>query len=420
MKMNIKVTPSSLAGSVRVPSSKSIAHRMITAAALADGTTVIENVSLSRDIEATCKVVSAFGAEVSISGSTVTVKGISSPAKSCTADCGESGSTLRFCIPVASALGITATFNGSGRLPSRPITPYIRELSAHGITFDCLNSMPFTVSGRLSGGSYNIEGDISSQFITGLLLALPLLSEDSTIALTSPLQSKPYVDITIDVLSRFGIEIRETEDGYSIKGGQKYVSPHTLSVEGDYSQAAFFYVANALGAKINIANLTDENYINSPQGDRKILEIIGNAVYNDNGISKISGFDCDVSQIPDLVPALAVLASFADSECTLYNASRLAIKESNRLTATADMLNALGGCVTPQSDKLIIKPVKRLNGGTIDSVNDHRIAMAAAIASCGCEHDVIIRGADAVSKSYPSFFDDFTMLGGKTDVINLE
>ena len=216
--MDIRITPSKLNGTVSVPSSKSITHRMLICAGLADGISVIRNISFSKDIYATINAMKALGAEFEINEGSVTVTGIGrKSAENAVIDCCESGSTLRFMIPVAAVLGTAAEFRGQGRLPKRPITPYIREMSDKGIIFNYDNTMPFSISGKLKGGKYCLEGDISSQFITGMLLALPLAENDSEIIMTSPLQSKPYADMTVRCLENFGIEINETDNGYYIK-----------------------------------------------------------------------------------------------------------------------------------------------------------------------------------------------------------
>lgn len=410
--MDIKIIPSKLNGEVNIPSSKSITHRMLICAALAKGISTISNVTFSKDIYATINALKAVGAEISISGNTVTVNGLTGNVPvSADIDCCESGSTLRFMIPVTSALGINAVYKGRGRLPERPITPYIRELPKKGIKFDYSQTMPFSIKGRLEPGVYELEGDVSSQFITGLMFALPLLDGDSEIILTSKLESKPYADMTISCLAQFGIEITETEKGYFVKGRQKYL-PQMITVEGDYSQAAFFYVANVLGNKIKINNLSPE----SCQGDKKIVEIIGGLCYNKE---KPEGFNIDAADIPDLVPVLGVLGTFCEGRSVIYNAARLKIKESDRLAATAEALNALGGKVTPTDDGLIIEH-SELKGGIADSAGDHRIAMSAAVAACVCREPVIIRNAGAVEKSYPDFFKDYKNLGGNANVIILE
>ncbi|MCI5750944.1 MAG: 3-phosphoshikimate 1-carboxyvinyltransferase [Oscillospiraceae bacterium] len=407
--MNAKIIPTRLQGIVNAPSSKSLSHRYLIAAALSDGVSVIRNVTDSKDISATVDAMTALGAEISKNGSELTVKGIfscESRPVSADIDCCESGSTLRFIIPIAAALGTASTFRGRGKLPERPITPYVREFAGKDVTFDYNNTMPFSVSGRLSGGEYNLEGDISSQFITGLLFALPLCEEDSIIRLTSPLQSAPYVNMTIDVLQHFGIEIRELSLGdhpaFLIKGNQKYIASDAV-VEGDYSQAAFYYVANAMGSVITVNNLNED----SIQGDKEIMNIIRSC-----GMA-MNPFTVDVGDIPDLVPILTVLGSFTNGVSRIVNAARLRIKESDRLTAIADALNNIGGQVEAGEDSLTIYPIKHFTGGTVDACNDHRIVMAAAIAATRSLNPVTIIGCEAVNKSYPSFFDDFRSLGGE-------
>lgn len=411
--MDITIKPSILKGEITVPPSKSVAHRLIISAGLADGESVISNIYMSKDIEATIEAMKALGAEISCSKDSselykVSVKGITKPAESALIDCSESGSTLRFLIPVASALGVNATFIGKGKLPQRPITPYLSEMTKNGATFDYNNTMPFSVCGKLKPGEYKIAGDISSQFITGLLFALSVLDGKSEIVLTSHLESRPYVDITVDCLNKFGACISETENGYSVNG-VKALKPHSESVEGDYSQAAFFYAANALGCDIIINGLNENSY----QGDKKIVEICRDIVYNDLDKNKLKPFDIDCSDIPDLVPILTVLASFCDGVSHITNAARLRIKESDRLSAISNALNSVGGRVKELDDGLEITGVEYLNGGEIDSCNDHRIAMAMAIASIKCKDELIIKGAECVEKSYPNFFEDFKKLGGK-------
>lgn len=367
---------------------------------------------MSKDIEATIGAMTALGAEFTVSGGDITVKGAGGRhAHDCVIDCNESGSTLRFIIPIAAALGSRTEFRGRGRLPQRPIDIFIRELGKNGTVFDYHNTMPFTLSGGLKNGRFEIEGDVSSQFITGLLFALPLLDGDSEIVLTSHLESRPYVDITIDTLRRFGVSVEETENGFRVRGGQHYVS-RDEHIEGDYSQAAFFCVANALGSDVKLDNLLAD----SVQGDKKILEIISDMCYNGN----IGHYSADCSDIPDLVPILAVLGAFGSGDSVIYNAKRLKIKESDRLQTTAALINSLGGNVDITDDGLVIHPTGNMHGGTVDSFGDHRIVMAAAIAATAIDGEVIIKGAEAAEKSYPAFFDDYRKLGGKANVIILE
>lgn len=412
-----------LAGKVTVPPSKSVAHRCIIAAALAKGCSVIGNMPVSDDIAATRLAVSSLGAEtkdVPEKKSSVSVCGIEKAARSAEIDCKMSGSTLRFIMPIAAALGTDCTLVGSGRLPLRPITPYIEEFPKHGVTLDFSDAkegefLPCKMSGRLTAGEYRISGSISSQFITGLLFALPLLDGDSKIILTSKLESKPYVDITIGVLERFGCKIEQTDYGYFVKGNQSY-KPCDCSVEGDWSQAAFFLVANSLGSDIEIGGL-DEN---SAQGDKKIAEICKKCGEHREIGGGLKPFDEDVSDIPDLVPILAVLGCFCDGISYIRNAARLRIKESDRLKSITDCLNTLGANIKELDDGLEIHGScgNMLRGGIVDSFDDHRIAMAAAIAATRCKEEVIISRADAVAKSYPGFFEDYRALGGDaTDIM---
>lgn len=402
--MDIKITPNILSGKVSVPPSKSVAHRMIIAAALTDGTSTISNIFPSVDITATMDCMKALGAKISFSGDTAVIEGIKKVPEKAVLNCRESGSTLRFLIPVACALGVNAEFIGSGKLPQRPLTTLLNELPKHGASFVLPNNgenLPLIVNGELAGGRFYADGNVSSQFITGLLFALPLLDGDSEIILTSPLQSKPYVDITIGVLRDFGCEINETENGYFVKGNQRF-KPFSGAVEGDFSQAAFFYTANTLGSSIEICGLNE----NSLQGDKKIAEICKSVAVNG------SAFELDCSDIPDLVPILSVLGCFCKGKSRITNAARLRIKECDRLAAMEDCLNKIGGKVKALPDGLEIDGVGSLKGGEVECFNDHRIAMSMAIAATKCENPLILRGAECVSKSFPNFFEVYKSLEG--------
>ena len=406
--MDIKITPNKLRGEVTVPPSKSVAHRMIIAAALADGTSTISNLYPSVDILATMDCMRALGAKIDFEGDTAVIEGIRNIPDKAVLDCHESGSTMRFLIPVACALGVNAEFIGTGKLPERPITPFVEEFPKHGITFDLSKvesgcSLPCSVSGKLTSGRFEIDGGLSSQFITGLLFALPMIDGDSEIILTSKLNSKPYIDITLGVLRDFGCEINEIENDYHIRGGQR-LRPFSGSVEGDYSQSAFFYVANALGSDMKIGGLNE----NSSQGDKQIVRIC--EAFASLGRKP---FEIDGSDIPDLVPILTVLACFAKGTSRITNVARLRFKECDRLSVTAECLNSIGGKVTVHEDSLEIEGVNSLNGGEIDGHNDHRIPMSMAIAATMCEQPLIIRGAECVRKSFPNFFEVYSSLGGE-------
>lgn len=398
MTKRIIITPGKLSGKITVPASKSISHRALICAALAKGRSEIKNLLGCADTEATINILNAFGAKITKEGDLTIVEGIETPSKSAVADCFESGSTLRFLIPVAAALGCETEFHGRAKLPERPITPYFTELTKNGIIFKT-SKMPYQISGQLQAGDYSLAGDISSQFISGLLFALPLLQGDSRIIITSPLQSKPYVDITIAELEKFGVAVKETEYGYFVKGGQSYVPQNTV-IEADMSQAAFFVVANALGSEIEMEGLNT----NSLQGDKAIIDIVKNA--------EGKAFDADASQIPDLVPILTVLAAFSKGTSHITNCGRLRLKECDRLAVITSELNKLGAKVTENSDSLTIEGVDEIHGGICDSHVDHRIPMSLAIASTRASEPVTINGAECVSKSYPNFFEDFKALGG--------
>lgn len=404
MGKTVKITPSPLSGKITIPPSKSISHRTLICAALADGKSEITNLLDCADTRATIDILRAFGAQITQSKDKTVVEGIKTPSAEAIADCCESGSTLRFLIPVAAALGCSTEFIGKGKLPQRPITPYFTELGKNGITFE-RDTMPYKISGRLKAGDYSLAGNISSQFISGLLFALPLLDGDSRIILTSAPESKPYVDITIAELKKFGVEIAETEYGWHVAGNQRY-KPFNTAIEADMSQAAFFVVANALGSKIEIEGLNPD----SLQGDRAILDIVKKA----NG----NAFEVDASQIPDLVPILAVLAALSKGTSKITNCARLRIKECDRLAAITEELNKLGAKVTELPDSLVIDGVSEFHGGICDSHNDHRIPMSLAIAATRGSLPVTINGAECVGKSYPTFFEDYVSIGGKADVIN--
>ena len=414
MNATIKRAPGGIGGTITAPPSKSMAHRAVLCSALAEGASHIENLEFSKDISATLSAAGQLCAKVRTGADRAIVEGLGSflPV-SAPVDCCESGSTLRFLIPIASLTGQKVTFVGRGRLMERPQTVYEKLYQEQSLRFE-QSSEGLTVEGTLKSSEYELAGNVSSQFISGLLFALPLLDGDSEIRMLSKLESKPYVDLTIACLRHFGIAVQETEQGYAVAGGQQYHACD-LTVEGDYSQAAFFCVANALGSDITLTNLNPE----SVQGDKKIVEIVREMCYNrEQGLP--AGFTVDAADIPDLVPILAVLATFGTAPSSITGAHRLAIKESDRLASTADLLNRLGGKVTATPDGLEIEPVEQLHGGTVDSCGDHRIAMCAAVAATRCAGEVTILHGECVEKSYPRFYEDYRQLGGIANVIVLE
>ena len=315
-------------------------------------------------------------------------------------DCGESGSTLRFLIPVALAVRGGGHFIGRGRLMERPQGPYIRLFEEKGILWKqegaCL-----TVAGQLEPGVYALPGNVSSQFITGLLYALPLLPGDSRIVLTTPLESRGYVDMTLDMLRRFDIKVEEQEDGFLVPGNQTYQA-RDLTLEADWSGAAFWYAANFLGAQVDIQGLNPD----SVQGDRQI----GTLYWK---LARPGDVDIDLSQCPDLAPPLAAMAAVRKGTTRFVHAGRLRMKESDRLETIARTLNALGAKAQVGEDTLTLEGLDHLEGGTVGGCNDHRIAMMAAVAAVACKEPVIILGAECVKKSYPRFWEDYTALGGE-------
>lgn len=398
--MNILIRPKKLKGSIGIVSSKSEAHRVIIGAALAERETAIKIRGISRDIRATVEAVRQLGAEVSGQEGEIVVTPGGVP-RECAINAWESGSTIRFILPVAMALCDSGTFTGEGMLPKRPLLELLLQMEQHGCVASA-HYLPLTVRGRLKSGVYTVPGDISSQYITGLLLALPLTDGDSAIILTSPLQSKPYVDMTIDTLKKFGIVIREEKERYLVQGNSRYKSPGSIELEGDWSAAAFWLTANFLGSNINVSGVG-----NSLQGDRRIVDMLR---------TMRGGLVIDAAQIPDLVPILSVAAAACRGSVKIVNAYRLTLKESNRIETTVRMLKDLGGNVEESADGLIIHGTGRLRGGTCEGFGDHRIVMSAAIASLICERSVSINGAEAVSKSYPAFWDEFKRLGGDASV----
>ncbi len=419
--MDVQITPSPLHGTIRVPPSKSASHRAVICAALSRGTCRIAPVSFSKDIEATLSCARALGAQIQRETDAVRITGIGNIPQAAALDCEESGSTLRFFLPIAAALGIPASFSGKGKLPDRPLEPLAAQMRAHGVCFSPAPALPFSISGRLAPGRFSLAGNVSSQFITGLLFALPLLEGDSEILLVSPLESAGYVEMTLEMLRHFGIRILPTEHGWTIPGGQAY-RPADITVEADYSNAAFWLAAGALGDGLNVQGLREP----SAQGDREILPLLrrfGALVCpGENGIfvsdQSLRGIIIDAAQIPDLVPILAVLAAYSEGKTMIQNAGRLRLKECDRLAAVSDLLDRLGAQVEERPDSLVICGSPSLPGGvTVNGWGDHRIVMSAAVAALRCERPVTITGAQAVQKSYPSFFEDFQALGGICHVL---
>ena len=402
--MEITINPKKLSGKVMVPPSKSVSHRAIICASLAKGQSLVKNIKYSQDIEATLDCMSAMGMTYERHEDSLTINGIQAfnPNGLLNMNTRESGSTIRFLIPMALLCSETAEVTGSDKLMQRPLKPYFDIFEAKDINYSYEGSK-LKLSGKLTSGTYEITGDVSSQFISGLLFALPLVDGDSIIKITTALESKGYVDLTLDMLKAFGIEIiNNNYEEFIIKGAQSYKAMD-CTVEGDYSQAAFYEVAKVLGNDIQCLGLNE----NSSQGDKEILAIVEKV--RNNGLT---GIKIDVKDIPDLVPILTVLGTFCKGTTEIYNAARVRIKESDRLESTTCELRKLGAKITELPDSLIIEGTGKLKGGVVDSWNDHRIAMALAIASTICEEPVTITCAESVSKSYPHFWEHFKSLGG--------
>lgn len=414
-------TPGTINGEIKVPASKSQSHRAMICAALAAGSR-ITGLSRSEDMTATLGALKALGAELEVgfdpsSGMTLTTRSAlsaSSKLAPCKVDCGESASTLRFMIPIAAALGREVEFVGHGRLPKRTTLLYKPLLEAHGVKMlypDNGDFLPLKQSGKLTGGELSIRGDISSQFVTGLLFALAMLG-DGKIHLTTRLESRPYADLTVDMLKSFGILIDETENDYRILGGS--FKPIEFSVDGDCSQAAFFAVAAAINGRVHITGIDP----NTRQGDFAVFDILkrfGASVsitekYISVEHSSLNASDIDAANIPDLVPALAVLAAYAEGQTRIYNAGRLRLKESDRIASTAELIRSLGGEAHETEDGLVICGRQRLSGGFAEACGDHRIAMAAAAASVGCIGEVVVDDVSCTAKSYPDFCRDWNSL----------
>ena len=446
---NVTIIPTKLNGTVTVPPSKSVAHRALITAALSawnkDGNllgqgvgthnpqsanadssghmepfkTIVRNIQLSEDIEATLDCIRNLGVDFTYNSQTneVILSSVEMPERASGEvsgsparrtlltdinkefNCGESGSTLRFFIPIALAVGGKSTFTGRGRLLARPQTPYFEIFEKFGISYTYDNDK-ITVDGQLTAGNYELAGDVSSQFVTGLLFALTLIDGESTITMTTPLASRGYVDLTLQALAEFGILIEnDNYETFTIKGGQPFANKD-YTVEGDYSQSAFWLVAKEIGNDIVCDGLNPA----SLQGDKEIVNIV---TKTDEQIV------IDVDEIPDLVPILTVLCSLKHKKSKLINAGRLRIKESDRLNAIATELNKLGGKIIEGEDWLEIEGVDGFTGGEVSAHNDHRIAMSLAIAATRASAAITIDNADCVKKSYPHFWEEYARLGGK-------
>lgn len=392
--MDICITPKKLYGNINAIPSKSQAHRMLICAAFSDQPTTLICPETNRDIEATANCLTALGAGITWLSNGYRVKPIEEVPFRASLPCQDSGSTLRFLLPIAGALGVDTVFQMTGRLPQRPLTPLWEEMERMGSTLTRPTADTIRCTGRLRSGEYAINGTVSSQFITGLLFALSLLPGQSRLQVLGKLESAPYVSMTLAAMERFGISCND----YCFPGNGRFHSPGTVTVEGDWSNAAFFLAAQALGSPIQVGNLNPD----SPQGDRVCARLLPELK------DKLT---ISAADIPDLVPILAVTAA-ANQGAVFTDIGRLRLKESDRVTSVMDMLRALGGQAEANDTTLTVYGTG-LHGGTVDSRNDHRIAMSAAIAATVCDSPVTILGAQCVEKSYPKFFTDYTSLGGQ-------
>ncbi|MBR3928098.1 MAG: 3-phosphoshikimate 1-carboxyvinyltransferase [Clostridia bacterium] len=418
--MNIFVSPARLTGTIPAIASKSDAHRRLILAAFADRSTTFSLNGGSDDICSTVNCLEGLGAKIEKGKNEITV--IPGPEKKeAFLFANESGSTLRFLLPVAMAKCEKAHFTGAGRLPERPLTHLINAMKAGGTVFSS-EKLPLTATGKMKSGVFLVPGNISSQYVTGLLMALPFLAGDSEIVVEGELASKAYVDITLETMRDFDLVVQKTPTGYFVPGGQKPKSKGRMEIEGDWSNAAFFLAAGAISDKsVTVTGLN----ANSPQGDKAICELLqkfGAKVEFTSGAATVSGGNLtgcviDIDKTPDLIAPLGAVAVYAQGETVFANASRLRIKESDRIETMKKLITALGGVSSDTEDTLTVVGRGFLPGGTVDGANDHRIVMAAAIAGCFSENGARILGAQAVNKSYPGFFEDFNSAGGKANVV---
>ena len=425
--MTVRINKPVQGGIIKAISSKSEAQRLLICSALADRETFVECSDVSDDINAAVSCLEAMGAQIQYMNGGFFVSPILQTndeklKPKIELNCGESGAVLRFLLPICGSLGINASFNMKGRLPERPLTALRDEMTAKGCVLSEPGISPLNCSGKLSNGVYSLPGNISSQFISGLLFALPLLEEESIIRISGILESRPYIDMTLDAIRLFGINIIEEGQDFRIPGAQNYCSPGKVKAGGDWSNAAFWLAAGAIGN--NALSCTGLD-LDSVQGDKAIMGFLqgfGAGLSHDKNTvnvkrGKIEAIEIDASATPDLVPVLAAVASLAKGKTLIRNAGRLRIKESNRLHTVAQSLSGLGADIFETEDGLVITGKENLTGGEIQSYGDHRIAMTAAIISSACTGFVVIHGAEAVNKSYPAFFEDFKSLGGEFEYV---
>ena len=417
--MKVKVTPSKVHGNVKIPASKSMAHRALICASLSDGTSIVSNVTNSKDIEATVGCMKANIKQIDETTYEVTGTNLFKQEGNITCNANESGSTLRFLIPLAACTNAKVKFLGQGRLLQRPMDVYENEFKEQNIEFNQSNK-EIIVHGNLQAKDYVVQGDISSQFITGFMFVLPLLNQDSTLTITKPYESKSYVNLTIQMLAKFGIEIIETSsNSYLIKGNQHYKA-QDVSVEGDFSQLAFFAVLGTLNNTLSCSNMD----MSSKQGDKAILDCIPSYTSNKDTVTFAKKQPMpqiiDLSNCPDLGPILCVLASYTNGETNIVNAARLRMKESDRIEAMETELKKWGVDITSTFDSIQIHGKEHYKSDSTVEIfghNDHRIVMAMTVFGLCADSECIIDDAQAITKSYPTFFEDIQSLGGKVEIL---
>ena len=423
--MKVTISPGPIRGMVSAIPSKSHLHRLLICAALADGPTTLRCApTQAEDITATINCLCALGAAVERRADGFAVSPIDRARlpEEAVFPCMESGSTLRFMLPIVCALGVRGRFDLSGRLPERPLAPLDEALTQQGIRLWRPNPDVLCCEGALTPGTYSLPGNISSQYITGLLLALPLLEGESTLRITGAVESRDYITMTTDACAQFGYDPWETEqDVYLLNKSWPFRSPGEVACDGDWSNAAFWLCAGAMpGGDIQLGGLSRQ----SLQGDREVCDILaqmGAQLSWEGGLLRVRegtrrAVEIDARATPDLVPVLCAVAAVSEGVTTVKNAARLRIKESDRIAATTQTLNALGANVREQPSGLVIEGVPRLRGGAVDAWGDHRIAMMAAVAATACEGPVSLTGAQAVRKSYPAFWEKLSALGGQVRI----
>lgn len=422
--MKVKIYPSKFAGEVVIPPSKSMSHRAIICASLANGTSTISNVAYSDDIKITIEGMKQLGAKITCLKDSVIVKGIKTfnSMKNDTVFCNESGSTLRFFIPIFSLCDKQISFTGRNRLLKRPQTIYEDIFKAQSIDY-LQDDEKIQIGGKLHPAHYELKGDVSSQFISGLLFTLPLLEADSTIHIKEPYESRSYVDLTLQMLHLFGIKADYSDaNTLVIPGNQHYVA-HDYTIEGDYSQLAFFAVLATINNDLKCLGITH----NSLQGDKQIISILKNAGANiseiENGYlikkASLQGSEIDLKDCPDLGPILTIMAMYTNGKTRIYNAQRLRYKESDRIAAMEEELNKCGVSITTSEGEIIIHGANHYRcNESLSGHKDHRIVMSLSVAATLFNQPIIIEEAQAINKSYPTFFDDLQKLGCKVDMLD--